>query len=92
MPLKSGQAVKFPDPFGKHKYRFGVVLSVQGNTITVEVHATHVPSEASEPGGPYNFRPCAHKSVRAIDARTGMEIWVKKVGTAQFQLSDVKSV
>jgi len=90
--LKNGQPCKFPDPFGKHNVRFGVVLSVQGDTITVGVHATHVPREASDAGGPFNFRPCAHKSVQARDARTGEMIWVKKVGTAQFQLSDVKSV
>lgn len=39
--FKVGQSVQAPDPHGKHLFRHGIVIAVEGENVTIRFTCTH---------------------------------------------------
>ena len=88
--FQKGEQVRFPDPFKKHHWRYGIVSNVEGVVVEVEIHATKLPRYAST--GDYSFKACTVKKVQVEDPITGDLRWVAVVGYCVFESTQLKRV
>lgn len=46
--FKVGDQVQAPDPHGKHVFRHGIVLSVEGENVTIRFTCTHAGADSKK--------------------------------------------